>query len=165
MTALLLNPIEQAWIQPATSASTKASRRRIDRLRVSMWPWVMLIAAGQGLGALWPHRYNHTPFEDEGLYVYEGHRMIAHLLHRSFVTEYPGSYFSGAPGFYPVLAAVGDYFGGITGARFVSLIFAVVAMVGVCGVGSQLFGKVAGVIGAAAFSLNGSVIYLSHWAT
>jgi 4-amino-4-deoxy-L-arabinose transferase-like glycosyltransferase len=157
-----LAPIEREWMAPRVDEPT---RKRSLSLTRAAWPWLVLIASGQALWALSPHRYNHTPFEDEGLYVYEGHRIIAHLLHGAHVTEYPGSYFSGAPGLYPVLAAIGDHFGGINGARFVSLVFAIVAMVGVYGIGSQLFGKTAGVLGAAAFSLNGSVIYLSHWAT
>lgn len=159
-----LNFVEREWLKPQVerAATTRALSRRVF---TSVYPWLTLIAAGQFTVALWPHRYNHSPFEDEGLYVYEGHRIIAHVLHGARITEYPGSYFSGAPGFYPVLAAVGDYFGGINGARFVSLLLATVAMVGVYGIGSQLFGKAGGVVGAATFSLNGSVIYLSHWAT
>lgn len=162
-----LNKIEQEWISPRPAAPepVKEKKGRLARLRVSVWPWLVLIGAGQSVSALWPKRYNHTAFEDEGLYVYMGHQVIAHLFHGRRIVEYPGSYFSGAPGFYPVFAAIGDYFGGINGARFVSLIFAIIAMVGVCGIGTQLFGKVAGVIGAAAFSLCGSVIMLSHFAT
>lgn len=106
-----------------------------------------------------------TPFEDEGLYIYMGHRMIAHLLHGAFLSEYPGAYFSGAPGFYPVLAAVGDHFGGLQGARTVSLLFALGATVSVNGLGRQLFGRRAGLLGAAAFVLCGSVIYQSDFAT
>ena len=159
-----LNKVEQEWISPQPPV-IKRHKGFWARLRVSVWPYLMLIGAGQSVNALWPKRYNHTPFEDEGLYVYMGHQVIAHLLHGRRIVEYPGSYFSGAPGFYPVFAAIGDYYGGINGARFVSLIFAIIAMIGVCGLGTQLFGKVAGVIGAAAFSLSGSVIMLSHFAT
>jgi 4-amino-4-deoxy-L-arabinose transferase-like glycosyltransferase len=108
---------------------------------------------------------NGTPFEDEGLYIYMGHRMIAHLLHGAFLSEYPGAYFSGAPGFYPVLAAVGDHFGGLQGARTVSLIFALGATVSVNGLGRQLYSRRAGLLGAMAFVLCGSVIYQSDFAT
>jgi hypothetical protein len=162
-----LNKVELEWISPRDETPIAAEEKpsRWARLRVSVWPWLILIGAGQSVSALWPKRYNHTAFEDEGLYVYMGHQVIAHLFHGRRIVEYPGSYFSGAPGFYPVFAAIGDYFGGIEGARFVSLIFAIVAMIGVCGLGTQLFGKVAGVVGALAFSLTGSVIMLSHFAT
>ena len=75
--------------------------------------------------------YAKTAFEDEGLYVYVGHEMIAHLVHGFSVPTSPGSYFSGAPGLYPVMGALGDSVGGLAGARFVSTIFAIVAMVSV----------------------------------
>jgi len=109
--------------------------------------------------------FNQSPFEDEGLYIYMGHRMISHLLHGTFVTEFPGAYFSGAPGFYPVLAAIGDHVAGLLGARAVSLLFAVGATISVNGLGRQLYGKAAGLLGAAAFVLCGSVIYQSTFAT
>ena len=108
---------------------------------------------------------NGTPFEDEGLYIYMGHRMIDHLLHGAFLSEYPGAYFSGAPGFYPVLAALGDHVGGLQGARTVSLLFALGATICVNGLGRQLHGRLAGLLGAAAFVLCGSVIYQSDFAT
>jgi len=108
---------------------------------------------------------NGTPFEDEGLYIYMGHRMIDHLLHGAFLSEYPGAYFSGAPGFYPVLAAMGDHVGGLQGARTVSLLFALGATVCVTGLGRQFYGRLAGLLGAAAFVLCGSVIYQSDFAT
>lgn len=107
---------------------------------------------------------NTTPFIDEGLYVYIGHRMIDHLLHGAFLLEYPGSYLSGAPGFYPVLAALGDSVGGLAGARAVSLLGVLAATVCVGGLGRALYGPVAGLLGALAFALSGSVIFQSHLA-
>jgi cellulose synthase/poly-beta-1,6-N-acetylglucosamine synthase-like glycosyltransferase len=145
-------------------APARASASRLSALVTSAWPWVGLICAGQvrlaGRSGL-----NVTAFEDEGLYVFMGHRIIQHLLHGAFLQEYPGAYFSGAPGLYPVMAAIGDHLGGLQGARTVSLAFAIVATVGVYGLGYQLFGKVPGLVGALAFMLCGSVIYQSHLAT
>lgn len=106
-----------------------------------------------------------SPFEDEGLYIYMGHRMWDHLLHGAFLSEYPGAFFSGAPGLYPPLAALGDQIGGLNGARNVSLTFALGATVGVYGIGRGLFSRTAGLLGAGAFVLQGSVIYQSHLAT
>ena len=146
----------------AARARTSPARRRARAART--WPWLALICAAQVALALRPG-LNRAPFEDEGLYVYIGHRMIDHLLHGAVLHEYPGQYFSGAPGFYPVLAALGDAVGGLQGARMVSLAFALVATVGVHGLGDQLFGRAAGLLGALAFVLCGSVIYQSHLAT
>lgn len=132
------------------------------------WPWsrvaLIAICAVQVALAVRPGS-TRTPFEDEGLYVYIGHRMIDHLLHGTLLTEYPGAYFSGAPGFYPVLAALGDWLGGIQGARAVSLLFTLGATVSINGLGRELYNRGAGLLGAGAFVLCGSVIYQSHLAT
>ncbi len=103
--------------------------------------------------------------EDEGLYVYMGHRMLDHIRNGSFLPEYPGSYFSGAPGIYPPLAALADLAGGLQAARSVSLVFTIVATVGTYGLTRRLFGRLAGLIGALVFVLSAGVIFQSHLAT
>src|SRR5215203_1315442 len=60
---------------------------------------------------------NTNPFQDEGLYLYMGHRMIDHILSGVDVSEHPGSYFSGAPGLYPVVGAIADSIAGLQSAR------------------------------------------------
>jgi Dolichyl-phosphate-mannose-protein mannosyltransferase len=142
----------------------REARRRLRRFVSSAWLWMPLVCAVQ-IGLALRHGTNANAFEDEGLYVYTGHRVIAHLLHGAFLADHPGAYFSGAPGLYPVLAAMADSVGGLAAARGVSLFFAVVATLATFGLGSRLFGKAAGIIGAASFVLCGSVIYLSHFAT
>jgi 4-amino-4-deoxy-L-arabinose transferase-like glycosyltransferase len=134
------------------------------RLLSSAWLWSPLICALQVALAL-RHGLSTNAFEDEGLYVYTGHSMIQHFVHGTFLPMYPGAFFSGAPGLYPVLAAMADAVGGLAGARGVSLLFAVVATVATYGIGNRLFGKVAGLIGALSMALCGSVIYISHLAT
>jgi 4-amino-4-deoxy-L-arabinose transferase-like glycosyltransferase len=150
---------------PARTSPGHARRaRRIRRFLGSPWLWLSIICAVQVALALRPG-LNANAFEDEGLYVYTGHRMIAHLLHGTFLPQYPGAFFSGAPGLYPVLAAMADNVGGLAAARDVSLAFAVIATVATYGLGNRLFGRTAGIIGAAAFVLCGSVVYISHFAT
>ncbi|HEX7107095.1 MAG TPA: glycosyltransferase family 39 protein, partial [Acidothermaceae bacterium] len=140
------------------------ARSRTRRFFSSPWLWLPLICALQVALAV-RHGLNANAFEDEGLYVYTGHRMIEHILHGTFLPEYPGAFFSGAPGLYPVLAAMADSVGGLEAARDVSLGFAVVTTIAVYGIGNRLFGRAAGVIAAASFVLCGSVIYISHFAT
>lgn len=127
--------------------------------------WMILLICLTQVGLALRPGLNSTPFEDEGLYIFMGHRMIDHILHNSFLFEYPGAYFSGAPGFYPVFAAIGDSIAGVPGARIVSLLFAVGATVAVNGLGRALYGHLAGLLGAAAFVLCGSVIFQSALAT
>lgn len=145
-------------------AGSHRARSRTRRFFSSPWFWLPLICAVQVALAV-RHGLNSNAFEDEGLYVYTGHRMIQHLLHGTFLPQYPGAFFSGAPGLYPILAAMADAVGGLEAARDVSLFFAVVTTVAVYGIGNRLFGRAAGIIGASAFVLCGSVIYISHFAT
>ena len=155
-----LTPVRPLVDEPLTADPAPPVPRRV--------PWTMialLVICAVQVGLAVRPGSNPTPFEDEGLYLYMGHRMIAHLMHGAFLSEYPGAYFSGAPGFYPVLAALGDHVGGLQGARTVSLLFALLATVSVNGIGRQLYGRAAGVLGAAAFVLCGSVIYQSNFAT
>lgn len=144
--------------------SSHRARSRTRRLFSSPWLWLPLICAVQVALAV-RHGLNTNAFEDEGLYLYTGHRMIQHILHGDFLAQYPGAFFSGAPGLYPVLAAMADGVGGLEAARDVSLFFAVVTTVAVFGIGNRLFGRAAGIIGAACFVMCGSVIYISHFAT
>lgn len=152
-------PIQQK-ARGARPAPAAPARRGV---LASPWLYVAIIAVLQVALAYRPG-YNNRAFSDEGLYVYMGHRMIDHILHGAFLHEYPGSYFSGAPGFYPVLAALGDSIAGLQGARAVSLIAAIAATVCVFGLTRALFGPAAGVLAALSFAVCGSVIYQSHLA-
>lgn len=160
-----LAPVARAGDGPDTHRdSTSAPRRQAGQRLLLPRLALALICLGQVALANRPG-LNKNAFEDEGLYVYIGHRMIAHLLHGTVVTEYPGKYFSGAPGLYPVLAAMGDDVAGLAGARTVSLAFAVLASLAVFGLGKELFSRTAGLFGAATFALSGPVLFQSHFAT
>jgi len=108
---------------------------------------------------------NRNPFQDEGLYLFMGHRMIDHVLSGVQVTEYPGSYFSGAPGLYPVVGALADSVGGVSAARLLSLSFVCVAVIATYGIGKELFGNFSGLLGAGVFALCGSVMFIAQLAT
>jgi 4-amino-4-deoxy-L-arabinose transferase-like glycosyltransferase len=108
---------------------------------------------------------NRNPFQDEGLYLFMGHRMIDHIVSGVHLSEYPGTYFSGAPGLYPVVGAIADSIAGVQAARYVSLFFICIAIVATYGIGKELFGKLAGLLGAGAFALCGSVVFISQLAT
>jgi hypothetical protein len=149
---------------PEVHGSPARVKSRLGAIVTSAKLWLLLICTSQVALAMRPGQVA-TPFEDEALYVFMGHRMIQHLIHGAFLHEHPGAFFSGAPGLYPVLAAMGDSIGGLQGARTVSLGFALLATIGVFGLGQQLFGKLAGLLAAFTFTLCGSVIYQSGFAT
>lgn len=160
MSTSLISLPEQRLGEPALPEPT----RRAARLARGPAPWLVLILATQVLLTRVTTGVA-TPFEDEGLYIYMGHRLVDGLLHGTPLHEFPGSYFSGAPGVYPVLAALADDLGGLPAVRTMSLVFVLVATIGVYGTGSQLFGRLAGLLGAAVFAVCGSAVYQSTWAT
>lgn len=129
--------------------------------------------AALGLVAIWCYQVAATrlsdsvafPFDDEGLYIYMGHRMLDHLTQGAFLHEFPGSYFSGAPALYPVLAALVDDLGGVQAVRDLSLVFSMISVAALVSLGHKLFGTVAGVAGAAVFAVAGPTILQSQWAT
>jgi hypothetical protein len=65
----------------------------------------------------------------------------------------------------PVLAALGDYYGGIYGARIISVFFGLGLTAVVCGIASQLFNGRFGLLSAALFLFSGNVRYLAKLAT
>lgn len=163
--AELLAVQQEVAPEQRTRRSARVRTARVgEATRRSTVLWLVLIGVVQAVLANRPG-LNENAFEDEGLYVFIGHRMIDRLLHGTHLTEYPGTYFSGSPGLYPVLAAVGDSVAGLPGARSVSLLFVIASMVCVYGLGHELFGRAAGLVGAAAFAVCGSVVFQSHLAT
>ena len=141
----------------------RSAHPRLARPR-RVWIVLALVAIG-GLHAALTLRLHNGVFEDEGLYIYQGHRAIAHLLHHLRLSDNPGSYLSGAPALYPVYAALIDHFGGLEAVRFGSLPFMLLAICCVYGIGQRLFGYAAGLLGAVALAVCGPAIFLSHFAT
>lgn len=163
MTSLITLP-PRSHADPSVVVAEPEDGGRRRRALTSPLPWLLAIGVGQvALNRLGDGV--RTAFDDEGLYVFMGHRMRDQLLHGTPVPEFPGSYFSGAPGIYPVLAAVADDLGGLQAVRDLSLVFVLLTTVAVYGLGAALFGRVAGILGAAVFAVCGSVIYQSAWAT
>jgi hypothetical protein len=158
MTAVLLAPAVEV-VKPA-AVTPRPRRSRLPSIGAT--GAVGIIMAGHVALTL---RLHNTVFEDEGLYIYQGHRVISHVLHGTFLSDYPGSYLSGAPGLYPVYAALFDNIGGLEAARIGSTLFTLLGIACVYGIGQRLFGRVAGVVGAAALAVCGPVVFVGHFAT
>src|SRR5215831_588910 len=100
-----------------SAALRTGSHRQITTARRRLPGWLPLLAvlsvqAGLSIRLL----RADTAFQDEALYVWAGHRELAHLLHGTPIPPYP-AYFSGAPVLYPPLGALADNVGGLAGAR------------------------------------------------
>jgi 4-amino-4-deoxy-L-arabinose transferase-like glycosyltransferase len=152
---------------PATLEGVKATSHRQDRTdRGWQPPGAWLLGAVLAVQAALSLRLvkADTAFQDEALYLWAGHREIAHLLHGSPLPPFP-SYFSGAPVIYPLLGAFADGIGGLTAARILSLIF----MLGTTGllwaVTRKIYGPTAAFFSAALFAVLGPTLHLGSFAT
>src|ERR1039457_3993156 len=105
-----------------------------------------------------------TAFQDEALYLWAGHREIAHLLHGVPIPPFP-AYFSGSPVIYPPLGALSDSVGGLAGARILSLVFMLGATVVLWAVTERLHGRRAAFFAAALFAIMGPTLHLGSFAT
>ncbi|MDT0423039.1 glycosyltransferase family 39 protein [Streptomyces evansiae] len=68
-------------------------------------------------------RLGGSVFQDEALYIASGHYELTNLLHGTPLPVDFADYFSGHPKLYPVLAALVDDRFGLSGVRFLSLLF------------------------------------------
>ena len=110
-------------------------------------------------------RMHNTAFEDEALYLYVGHLEIAHWLHGTALQgDYP-SYFSGAPVLYPVLGALFDSIGGLTGARALSLAEMLAATGLLYTMSRRLFNERVALCAAVTFAVAEPTLFLGNLAT
>jgi hypothetical protein len=148
---------------PASAAGTlrsTAPSRRTLRAGSRRLPLVAILA----LQSMLSLRLVNTAFQDEALYIYAGHRLIAQLLHDTPSYDNYSSYFSGAPGLYPMAAGALDGLGGIALVRVFSLLCMLAATVAVFWLTNRLF-QADGVFAAALFAVAGPVIFVGHLAT
>jgi 4-amino-4-deoxy-L-arabinose transferase-like glycosyltransferase len=148
----------------AAADQVDVSARGLGRALASQrWPLLVVLATQAALSArLVP---SNTAFQDEGLYLWSGHLELAHLLHHAQIPDF-ASYFSGAPVIYPVIAALADEVGGLTGARLLSLAFILVTTVLLHGMTRRLFSsRAAALFAAVLFAGTGSAQFLSGFAT
>jgi hypothetical protein len=127
------------------------------------WSPLAVILAVQALLSL---RLVHadTAFQDEAAYLWAGHLEWAHWLHGTPIPPFP-AYFSGAPVLYPPLGALADHAGGLAAARVLSLVFMLGATAFLAATATRLFGRRAGLFGAALFAIAGPTLHLGAFAT
>ena len=109
-------------------------------------------------------RLDNTPSDDEALYIQSGREILAHWRTGADVVDF-GTFFSGAPAVYPVVAALLDDVGGLWLVRAFSLACIVVSMACTRATARHLFGRTAGDFAGLVFALTGPIIFLSALAT
>ena len=126
------------------------------------WPlWSVLTAQ---LVLTLPWLWRTAPFTDEALYLDAGHQEWASWLGHAAMPDY-ASWFSGSPALYPPLAAAADSAGGLAAARALSLVVMLATTALVYLIGEQLFGRLAGILGAFLFAVCGLVVHYGAFAT
>lgn len=147
-----------SFIPPA-----KRTGRAKDRLAAFRLPLILVLQAA----LTW--RLTDVANDDEALYIHGGHVVIAHLFHggaaNAALLHLYGTYFSGAPDAYPVLAAGLDSAGGLTLVRFFSLCCMLTATVCVYKIGRHLFNENVALLASLVFALTGSVQFIGKLAT
>ena len=108
--------------------------------------------------------FRNTAFIDEATYLTAGHYELHTLMHGGPNLFFP-SYFSGAPTIYPVLAALVDNLGGLHAARFLSLVFMLLATVLCYDTSRRLWGRPAGWLAAGIFVTTQGTQFLGALAT
>jgi hypothetical protein len=150
--------------QPALgNAPAPASSFGGTRLMRSRWPLlaVLVVQAALSMRLVW----SITAFRDEALYLWVGHMEWSHWLYGARLPHNFPALFSGAPVVYPPFGAIADTYGGLAGARCLSLLLMLMATVLLHGVTRRIFDRRAAWMAAALFAGLGSVQYLGAFAT
>ena len=108
--------------------------------------------------------WSNSAYIDEATYLWAGHLEIAHWLHGDPIPLFQ-TWFSGAPVFYPPVAALADHMGGLTGARILSLGFMIGSTALLWSLTGRLFGRRAALFAAALFAVLGPTQFLGALAT
>jgi hypothetical protein len=141
----------------------KRTNQAKDRLAAFRLPLILFLQAA----LTW--RLSDIVNDDEALYIHGGHVVIAHLFHggaaNAALLRLYGSFFSGAPNAYPVVAAMLDSAGGLALVRFFSLCCMLTATVCVYKIGRYLFNENVALLASLVFALTGSVQFVGKLAT
>jgi len=129
------------------------------------WNRLIPIALVLAIQAAFTLRLSNSAFRDEGLYIWTGHREIAHLFHGEVLYDNPAGYFSGSPVVYPLIAATLDRVGGLTLVRLFSLALMLTATASIFTFCKRLFTPRVGLVAAAAFAAAGPTMHLGNFAT
>ena len=106
----------------------------------------------------------NTAFLDEATYLSAGHQITYAALHGG-PNLYYGTYFSGVPDLYPVLASLVDGVGGLEAARALSLCMILGCIVLAYAVTTRIFSSGAGLLAAAVFTTVAGTQFLGAFAT
>jgi len=155
-------PILPEYIPEQTAQAPPQDMPRQGRDMWRAW-WLPVILLGQALLSL-RLIWSNTAFQDEALYLWAGHRVWSHWLYGAPVPGFP-SYFSGAPVVYPPLGALADTYGGLAGARLLSLAFMLLATALLYLAACRIFDRQSALFAACLFAGLGATQFVGALAT
>lgn len=165
MTATTTTKSQLQWEDIVLSFAPPAKRTSQRRRRLAAYRLPLILA----VQAVLTWRLKDIVNDDEALYIHGGHVAIAYFLHggaeNASLLRLYGSYFSGAPDAYPVVAAALDSVGGLALVRLFSLFCMLVASVCLYRLGRHLFSEDIGLLSSLIFALAGSVQFAGKLAT
>ncbi|GAA2096194.1 DUF3824 domain-containing protein [Microlunatus panaciterrae] len=107
----------------------------------------------------------NSAFQDEALYLFAGRDLWRSWTSGEPALENYASYFSGLPQLYPVFAGWLDRLGGAELARTASMVCALWITCAAYLIGRTMFGRRAGLAGAAVLAVQGSLLFIGRLAT
>ena len=140
------------------------SERTHVHWRATAFPWPLLAVLGVQVVLALRLIWRDTPFIDEATYLYAGSQELNHWMHGGPVEDFQ-TFFSGSPAVYPPIGAMANAIGGLTAARFLSLLFMLGTTTLLYVTTGRLFGRQAALMSAALFAALGVTQFLSALAT
>lgn len=150
--------------EPSAPPAVPAPSTAHARPRKEPWPSRAVVPFLVLLQAVLSLRLSNAPSDDEALYIQAGRELLANWRTGESVVDF-GTFFSGAPAAYPVLAGLLDQVGGLGLVRGFSLACVVVTMLCVRATTRHLFGPRAGDLAGFSFAVTGPVVFLGALAT
>lgn len=163
-------PVRRGYSAPVRQASAPLRRTQVvvpeaagDETDKPL-DWLLIVLMTVQAGVSVSLIFLNTAFLDEATYITAGREMIANWLHGAPAQPFANS-FSGAPVFYPVLAAIMDSLGGLNAVRYLSLACMLVATSLVWSATTSAIGPKVAPFAAGIFASLASTMFLGALAT
>jgi 4-amino-4-deoxy-L-arabinose transferase-like glycosyltransferase len=129
--------------------------------RVALWPLLLIVGMQAAVSLVTLH---NSAFQDEGLYLYAGYRIVHHWMGGPAPLDHYAFYFSGYPDVYPLIGGALDMVGGLALARAFSLLCMLGVTAVVYSITRRLFGRPAAIFASATYAFAGVVLFVGRLA-
>ena len=155
------DPANARRLPAALLAAARQCGRLLRRIAALFTRPLWLVLTVQVVASL---SIGNTAFQDEATYLYAGRQIVHHLLGGPTPTEWVGDFLAGTT-LYPTIGGAIDLVGGLEAARLFSLFWMLCATIAVYATARMLYDRSSGYLAAALFGIQGSVLFVGHFAT